>query len=81
MRSDDTDYEDRVATAYAITKALLPLRLGLSLWFAPGFAKISTLPIKKWVARKARKAAAKTQATTKAAGPSAVRPVGDKVTK
>ncbi|KAI5211663.1 hypothetical protein E4T42_08108 [Aureobasidium subglaciale] len=41
-----------VATAYAITKALLPLRLGLSLWLTPNFAKISTLPIKKFFKRK-----------------------------
>lgn len=83
MRGDDADIDIRVATAYAITKALLPLRLGLSLWFAPGFAKISTLPIKRWVARKARKAAAKTQATTKVAASSTagVSNVGSKVTK
>jgi hypothetical protein len=55
----------------------------LSLWFAPGFAKITTLPIKRWVARKARKAAAKAQATTKVATSSAAgaNAVGSKVTK
>ena len=70
----------RVATAYAITKALLPLRLGLSLWFAPSFAKISTLPIKKWITRKA---ATKTTAVTKVANTSTTgaSAVGGKFTK
>ena len=70
----------RVATAYAITKALLPLRLGLSLWFAPSFAKISTLPIKRWITRKA---ATKTPAATKVATSPATGAsgVGGKVTK
>lgn len=70
----------RVATAYAITKALLPLRLGLSLWFAPSFAKISTLPIKRWITRKA---ATKTPAATKVTASSATgaNTVGGKVTK
>ncbi|KAH0288745.1 hypothetical protein M436DRAFT_42883 [Aureobasidium namibiae CBS 147.97] len=69
-----------VATAYAITKALLPLRLGLSIWFAPSFAKISTLPIKRWITRKA---ATKTPAVTKAvASPAAgTNAVGSKITK
>jgi hypothetical protein len=80
VEGDDADNKIRVATAYAITKALLPLRLGLSLWFAPSFAKISTLPIKRWITRKA---ATKAPAATKvaafpAAGSSAV---GGKVTK
>lgn len=33
-----------VATAYAITKALLPLRLGLSVWAAPWFARTFIVP-------------------------------------
>ena len=34
-----------VATAYAITKALLPLRLVLSVWGSPWFARWAILPI------------------------------------
>lgn len=33
------------ATAYAITKALLPLRLILSVWATPWFARISVIPL------------------------------------
>jgi len=80
VRGIDADKETRVATAYAITKALLPLRLGLSIWFAPSFAKISTLPIKRWITRKAAtKAPVATKAVSSpAAGTNAV---GSKVTK
>ena len=62
----------RVATAYAITKALLPLRLGLSLWLTPSFAKISTLPIKRMFARKAATTPATKVAASPAAGTNAV---------
>lgn len=34
-----------VATAYAITKALLPLRLVLSVWASPWFARWAIMPI------------------------------------
>lgn len=34
-----------LATAYAITKALLPLRLVLSVWAAPWFARRTVLPV------------------------------------
>ncbi|KAG9757853.1 hypothetical protein KCU75_g11651, partial [Aureobasidium melanogenum] len=61
-----------VATAYAITKALLPLRLGLSLWLTPSFAKISTLPIKSMFARKAATTPATKVAVSPAAGTNAV---------
>ena len=79
VRGIDAD-KTRVATAYAITKALLPLRLGLSIWFAPSFAKISTLPIKRWITRKA---ATKTPAVTEAAASPAAgtNAVGSKITK
>lgn len=39
------------ATAYAITKALLPLRLVLSVWATPAFARWTVLPI-TWVAQR-----------------------------
>ena len=80
MKRNEADKETRVATAYAITKALLPLRLGLSLWFAPSFAKISTLPIKRWFTRKAatKAPAAAKIAPSPIAGSNAV---GSKVTK
>lgn len=67
------DDKDRVATAYAITKALLPLRLGLSLWLTPSFAKISTLPVKRLFTRKAVAAApASKVAASPAAGTNSV---------
>jgi hypothetical protein len=39
------------ATAYAITKALLPLRLILSVWTTPWFARISVIPFTNVVRR------------------------------
>ncbi|KAI9891214.1 MAG: hypothetical protein M1814_002904 [Vezdaea aestivalis] len=39
------------ATAYAITKAFLPLRVILSIWATPWFAKTATVPIGRWVKR------------------------------
>ena len=68
----------RVATAYAITKALLPLRLGLSLWLTPSFAKISTLPIKRLFTRKVATTSATKVAASPAAGANAI---GGKTTK
>ena len=35
----------RFATAYAVTKALLPLRLILSVWGTPWFARFTTVPV------------------------------------
>lgn len=35
------------ATAYAVVKALLPLRLVLSIWGAPWFARYSVIPMQK----------------------------------
>ncbi|RMY94387.1 hypothetical protein D0861_01376 [Hortaea werneckii] len=37
-----------VATAYAITKALLPLRLVVSVWATPWFARWSVLPVTRY---------------------------------
>ncbi|KAF9641384.1 putative mitochondrial seryl-trna synthetase protein [Lasiodiplodia theobromae] len=34
-----------VATAWAVTKALLPLRLGLSVWATPWFARVALQPV------------------------------------
>ena len=42
---------NRFATAYAITKALLPLRLILSVWTTPWFARISVIPFTNAVRR------------------------------
>ena len=39
-----TDPINRLATAYAITKALLPLRLILSVWATPWFARVAIVP-------------------------------------
>ncbi|TEB30328.1 hypothetical protein FA13DRAFT_1856616 [Coprinellus micaceus] len=35
--------------AYAVTKALLPVRIGLSLYLAPGFSRMATEPVRKFV--------------------------------
>ncbi|EMC93825.1 hypothetical protein BAUCODRAFT_48959, partial [Baudoinia panamericana UAMH 10762] len=40
-----------LATAYAITKALLPVRLVLSVWATPWFARWTVLPVTGLVAR------------------------------
>ncbi|EGP85310.1 uncharacterized protein MYCGRDRAFT_105511 [Zymoseptoria tritici IPO323] len=40
-----------LATAYAITKALLPLRLMLSVWATPWFARWTVLPVTNWLSR------------------------------
>ncbi|KAH0606323.1 uncharacterized protein H6S33_003984 [Morchella sextelata] len=34
-----------VATAWAVVKALLPLRIGLSLWATPWFARVFVVPV------------------------------------
>lgn len=40
-----------VATAWAVTKALLPLRLAVSVWATPWFARVGVLPLIRWVGR------------------------------
>ncbi len=35
----------RLATAYAITKSILPVRLVFSVWATPWFARISVVPV------------------------------------
>lgn len=67
-----------VATAYAITKALLPLRLVLSVWAAPWFARWTILPITSKLSglfsrtRTAKAATSATAAASPAAGTGAV---------
>lgn len=50
------------ATAYAITKALLPLRLPISVWLTPWFARWTTLPasgvIRRWLKSRGSKKSA-----------------------
>lgn len=61
-----------LATAYAVTKALLPIRLLLSVWATPWFARWTTLPftnvLRRWFSRNERA----TATTTRAAGTGAV---------
>lgn len=40
-----------LATAYAVTKALLPVRLVGSVWATPWFARWTVLPVGRWVER------------------------------
>lgn len=40
-----------LATAYAITKALLPFRLVVSIWATPTFARWTVLPVTTWAKR------------------------------
>jgi len=39
------------ATAYAVTKFLLPVRLVFSVWATPGFARWTVVPVVGWVGR------------------------------
>jgi hypothetical protein len=40
-----------VATAYAVTKLLLPIRLVFSVWATPAFARWTVLPVAGWASR------------------------------
>jgi hypothetical protein len=40
-----------VATAWAVTKALSPARLVLSVWATPWFARICVLPVTRWTSK------------------------------
>lgn len=65
---------DRFATAYAITKALLPVRLVFSVWATPWFARVAVAPATNGFGRLFRrngKVAASTSASA-AAGTGAV---------
>lgn len=59
-----------LATAYAITKALLPLRLVGSVWATPWFARWTVLPVTRWLGGLFRRGKAKK--TVDAAGTGAV---------
>ena len=52
----DANCSSRLGTAYAITKALLPLRLLASVWTTPWFAKVAIVPcttlFRRFVGRK-----------------------------
>ncbi|KAB8234709.1 uncharacterized protein BDW43DRAFT_52022 [Aspergillus alliaceus] len=39
------------ATAYAVTKAFLPLRIAASVWATPWFARTTLVPMGKWLRR------------------------------
>lgn len=41
----------RLATAYAVTKVLLPLRLIVSVWATPWFARRAVVPVKDFLQR------------------------------
>ena len=43
------------ATAYAVVKVLLPLRIMISVWGAPGFARLTVIPIRNAVRARWRK--------------------------
>lgn len=64
----------RVGTAWAITKALLPLRLVLSVWATPWFARTAVIPITNAVKRVFRRGGSRatTTAASAAAGTGAV---------
>lgn len=57
-----------IATAYALTKALLPLRLILSVWATPWFARWTVLPITNRISKLFRRNKAATVDNTNAAG-------------
>lgn len=40
-----------VATAWAVMKALLPVRLAVCVWGTPWFARVAVLPVMGWFAR------------------------------
>ena len=60
-----------VATAYAVTKALLPLRLVLSVWATPWFARWTVLPVTRLSSRISGTRKSKTNVRPTAGGTSA----------
>ena len=62
----------RFATAYAITKALLPVRLIFSVWATPWFARVAVGPATNWFQRLFRKKGKVTPSPSTAAGTGAV---------
>lgn len=65
-----------LATAYAITKALLPLRLVLSVWATPWFARWTVLPFMGFVKRVFGRKTVKKSEVTKAGGAAGTGAVG-----
>jgi len=59
-----------VATAWAVTKALLPLRLVVCVWGTPWFARVAILPVTRWVGRRfgGKKMGIKASSSSNAAG-------------
>lgn len=57
-----------LATAYAVTKALLPLRLVVSVWGTPWFARWTVLPVTNTITRFWRRKGATKAAASPAAG-------------
>ena len=51
ISTDLTVHFLRFATAYAITKALLPLRIVFSVWATPWFARWTVLPTTRYIRR------------------------------
>lgn len=67
-----------IATAYVITKALLPLRIPLSIWLTPWFARWTVLPATSWFRRtfwKAKTSKITPAATTRADAARSVKPL------
>jgi hypothetical protein len=61
-----------VATAWAVTKALLPLRLVVSVWGTPWFARVFVTPITRWTSKAFRRGRNKTTVVSGAAGAGSV---------
>jgi Hypothetical protein FLILHELTA len=61
-----------VATAYTVTKALLPLRLIASVWATPWFARIAVMPVTGWVGRMLGWGAVRNTSASGSAGTGAV---------
>ena len=61
-----------LATAYAITKALLPLRLAVSVWATPWFARWTVLPLTNLIRRLSSGSKVKKPTVAPAAGTGAV---------
>ena len=62
----------RLATAYAITKTLLPVRLMFSVWATPGFARAVVIPIRNGLGRLFRRRKVAVGGASAAAGTGAV---------
>lgn len=72
----------RFATAYAITKALLPIRLVLSVWATPWFARVAILPstnmIRRWFSKRSKSSPASSASGTGASAAGALPTNGTK---